>query len=176
MRQDILRGVRLAAILFAIILVALTSYRMLHVSAAPAAQPEARDIEPVGAKAAPAVVAVPGGAEVPPPPPVSARSNTRWVTRRPPVSTGVEAATPTEAASLRDTTPTPVAAPEPAPVVAAQPEPVPHAVAADDSKEVSAPPTETAQTQGPHGKRWVHAVGRFLHVGGKKDAQPQSVR
>jgi hypothetical protein len=63
------------------------------------------------------------------------------------------------------------AAPTPAAVV-----PAPAAASAEDDAKAAPAHDEAAPKTGNSPRRVVKAVGRFLHIGGKKDAAPQTDR
>jgi hypothetical protein len=177
--REILRGVRLAAILFAAFLFGLTIYRMVHITpveekqpAAPAAAGESKP--PAKPPAKP--VARSSGSDYPPPPPrpgASAlvhrgvRKNTAVATEGRPVVVGLSSDAFADTRIER-------AAPEEARAPAAEKDVAPVAASRDQDQvsDAPGPPPDQAKPEN-RGKRWMKAVGRFFHKGGRKDdAEP----
>ncbi len=156
-RDDIMRGVRLAAIAFTVLLVGLIGYRMLHGTPTSAPPREiARPVAPVNPKP-PDPLAVPA-----PPPPVPAhKSPVRRTTIKNVISL------PQSAPIVRNADPEmipPAPAEIPIHTVAAKelfvPELVPEPIG-----EPSAIPDQTAEKPPTRGKRALRAIGRLLHTG-----------
>jgi len=179
--RDILRGVRLAAILFAVFLFGLTVYRMVHITPAEEKQSSAPEADPSTAAAKPAVkpaaksVARPSGSDYPPPPPRSGasapirrgvRKDTPVATEQRPVIVGLSPDAFADARVER-------AAPEETRAPAPEKDVAPVAVSRDQDRVSDAPETADQAKQENRGKRWMKAVGRFFHKGGRKDdAEP----
>jgi hypothetical protein len=177
--KDILRGVRMAAIVFAILLITLTSYRMLRV--APASTPQAEKPLPVAAPH-PAVAAgapaVPANAEVPPPPPPVARQ-VRRATRTPVVHTAPVAVLTNVEAVLTPEAAAPEPEPVPTPVVAApeqKPAPLESPAYVQEPAPSPAANPEVAPQAAPRKKGLLRSMGRFLRVGGKKDQPAETAK
>jgi hypothetical protein len=157
-RDDILRGLRLGAILLTVFIAGVAAYRIAREG--PAAREERQEKEAMTAEAPPpAATRAPDprfleGAPLPPPPPAIG-SGTRKSTRRvTPVAAPVE---------VENKPPESVPAPEIVEHITAvekppQPEPVPEQIV-----EAPAPVAPVTKPEA-RPKRWVRAVGRFLHV------------
>jgi hypothetical protein len=177
--REILRGVRLAAILFAVFLFGLTVYRMVHITPVEEKQP------PTPAAAGPSTpaanpaakppakpVARSSGSDYPPPPPRSGasapihrgvRKDTAVATEGRPVVVGLSSDAFADA-RIERAAPEEVSAPAPEKEVAA-------VAASRDQDQVSdAPGTPDQAKPENRGKRWMKAVGRLFHKGGRKDA------
>ncbi len=192
LRDDILRGVRLFAIVFAAILVCVTAYRIVRApSEAPSAPPDAPvaseasapvvetdpEVHPLVVPEPPPVAGAPAvkrparkkDTEVPPPPPVGA-----------PVVKARKAVPVAKQLESSNTVALPVnEAPAPAPVtpkstvgykslVDAEPTHAPVDLAADPIPSV----TDSKQTRG---SRFLRAVGKLFHPG-RKEAEPSSLQ
>jgi hypothetical protein len=139
---EILRGVRVAAILFAAILAGIAGYRMLHVT-------ESR----------PAPSPAPAASVIVVPPDRAPAARVHRIVRKPPVVKNVKREEPPPAAS--------------APVTVADRVTEPSV----NSQLASAPnPPKTMEKPEPRRKRVIKALGRFLHIGGNKEVQPETVR
>ncbi len=162
LRQDIVRGLRIGTILLALMLLGYAGYRVMRESppsgispvttAAPAPEPGPRHI--------PAPVSSPGPS-IPPPPPVKSRPQLRTQTVENVAQSAVAPAPEAEIAAPEEVAPEPEKAPDSnTPVVAAEP-------------KLAASPVEGEDPVRPdsRGKKMLKAVGRFLHIGGKKDIQ-----
>jgi hypothetical protein len=155
-RDDILRGLRLGAILLALFIAGVAGYRVVR--EAPAARNEKDALTPETPKPAPPVRAPDprflSGAPIPPPPPTAAgaRKTARHAAPAAP-------APPMEIADKPvDSPPASESIVREAPVeTAAQPEPVPEKIAEP------LPVTPVAKPEA-RPKRWARAVGRFLHI------------
>jgi hypothetical protein len=178
-RKEILRGVRLAAILFAALLAALTSYRMLRVTRAAPLPSETHEVAPPAAPSATTATPKPApavsGPDVPPPP-----SPVRPVIRRNPRRSSVPDVTVMKNVEAVITVPPEPTAPVevPSPVVAEKPPPPPSlpVVAADTTSAlptVASPPSDAAKT--PKHKGFFRSFGRLLR-GGKKDEQGEALQ
>jgi hypothetical protein len=169
--REILRGVRLAAILFAVFLFGLTVYRMVHITPVEEKQP------PAPAAAAPSKppakpVARSAGSDYPPPPPGSrpsaptrrnVRKDTDVAIEGRPVIVGLSSDAFADA-RIERAAPEEARAPTPEKDVAA-------VAVSRDQDQVSDPPGTPDQAKAENrGKRWMKAVGRLFHRGGRKDA------
>ena len=176
-QNEIIRGVRLAAILFAALLLSVTVYRVVHITPAPAATGQPPAPAPIASVASvapdsPAVAL----------PPVAVKPQ---IARHPRRHTSTSApAPPASMASNRDLSPAaevemshPVVTPELA---------RPAVVVASDSPEEGpakpqelATPSSTPENSAPRitnrKRSLLRAVGRMLHIGGKKDVPAQAV-
>ena len=177
-RDEVSKGVRFGSMILAAMVAAVTGYRFIHAAHAAPPPPEiTRPAAPSVPRPAPAPVPVPGAVSlkdttVPPPPPAGAQAHRSRPAAPRPTPAPVAEAVITPAENLVE--------PEEKPVVPMAPareeKPV---IATDIIPPQSAPPPteqpEDPKTQ-PRGKRVLKAVGHFLHISGKKDADPQSPR
>ena len=176
-RDAVLRGVRLAAILFAVILCAFTIYRMVRVT------PADERKEPATPKASgrkPVIPSPDPGPQYPPPPPApgSPARTHRTIDKRPPagIVRPVEVAgdvaadsapeSKIEVLTSHDQTSTRVEDLDSAEVKNAVPDTAPDLTSAPDS------PARPENRR----RRWMKSMGRFLHIGARKDIAEQSVR
>ena len=177
-RADVLKGVRLAAILFVVFLIALTVSRMVRVTPAEDRQePPA----PAVSSASPVVVESPRFAPVyppPPPPPGAPAQIHRVVRKRSPVAAAkpmvvakdvsADSAAEGKGEITVSEGKSAITEEKDASEVASSkiqnPESNP-----EDTPEAAARPNNA-------GKRWLKAVGRFLHIGAKKDIPVEAVR
>lgn len=168
-RDDIVRGVRIGALLLAAVVVALTAHRLTPEASAPG--PREKPPAPMATPPAPRPAAVkplvkhvsPVKDDVPPPPPLS--PEIRRV--KPPVAPLSEA--PVAVATSEQIFAPEVKADDSAPLP--QMEVAPAVVSAEQSEPAPAPePAAPVKTQN-RGKRWIKAVGHFLHLGGKNEDQ-----
>jgi hypothetical protein len=167
MRQDVLRGFRLGAVIFAAMLLGVAVFRITHgPHGSPAPDPALQSSEV--ATTPPAETPLREGPPVVPAPPPLSRPQIRRHSAR--QATAVAEAVPavsTNAAPSPDETAAPAEPAQPESVVA-------------DTKDSTAPVVgaseEAAAIQESRRKRWAKAVGRFLHVTPKKDVQPSAVR
>ena len=191
-RAEIIRGVRVAAILFTLVLCWIAGYRMFQPgpsqarppasttsSADPAENPAAHSVnQPLTTAAEPRGDAPAVQAQVPVPPPPQIHRIVRK--REPPPSPVHIAAQPATATPAKSEPAAAPAEPKPLeelPVEAKTASPaVPVATSQVNAETPSGvpPPQEAASGKGP--KRWVKAVSRFLHIGGKKDVTAEAVR
>ena len=167
MRDYIIKGMRVGCFLLAAMLVGFALYRVAN-------EPGASDksvtaSEPPAVPETASVPAVSGGSKaVPPPPPRTAKS----APKRPKETAIAQTAPLPEPAVVEPAIPMPEAKREPAPA----------AVVAQDTsvapveKPEPAPAVDGSDPMQSRGKRWLKSVGRFLHVGGKKDASQQAIR
>jgi len=168
LREDILRGVRVGSILLAVLLVGFAGYRVMR---EPAGTVPTRAPEPRSAAPAPTPHVVPStsGPAIPPPPP----PKNRKARSQPPVQSALAETTPSEPVApveqpvadvYKSDSPVAETEEKAAPVVAEQKSEPPPAV--DDGTD----------SQDGRGRRWLKAVGRFLHVGKKDATSQQSIR
>jgi hypothetical protein len=164
-REDILRGVRLGGILFALLLVGVATYRVLRESPAPDPQPEKQEAPRQASSSDPPI----GPSLVPPPPPL--------VVHKHPANKQADAKS-----AVAESIPTPVAdAPTgdenpPAATVTEEEKKGPDSTA--EKAEAESGPTVGVEHQKSENrsKRWIRAVGRFLHISPKKDVPGEAVR
>lgn len=155
LRDDIVRGLRMGGILLALFIVGVAAFRISRESPPPKA-PVAREAP------APVATRVPdarylNGPPIPPPPPVVGRKTRRRVE---PAAVAPAAVAPMEV-ERRIIEPVTKEAPAEA---AEQPEPAQEKnVDLPEPVEPVAPDTPVAKPAS-RPKRWLHAVGRFLHV------------
>lgn len=166
LREHIIRGARAGSILLLLLLAAYAGYRVMHEASAGATAPKSTPPE----HAAPVAARVPvstAGPAVPPPPPPRARK---------PPNARVQ---------------TPVAQSDPAPEPPSADKEPDEAAKSDlvekgneEKQPAAVQPVEPQQEQANEdqsapadyrGKRWLKAVGRFLHVSGRKDARPPQI-
>jgi hypothetical protein len=195
-REDILRGVRLFAIVFATILLCVAGYRILRASdvqsAAPAEvmqpspepTPEPAQVSDAAPEVHPLVVPEPppvGGrgkagrarnTEVPPPPPVT----TAVVRPHRPSPSGKEF-------EASDAVKLPAAPVEVSPETKAltTQERVGYKSLIDANKnrpavELSAPPADDYVAAPEKGNRFFKAIGKIFHPGGKKETEPSALQ
>jgi hypothetical protein len=176
LRDEILKGVRIGSILLVGLLIAFTAYRLMHEAPAPqSAAPKPAPPAVVAKPAAPAVhLSGPAPLSVPPPPPVNGPAR-RMAHGRPQVATNTAPAiieAPAPPVDVVELEMKPIDPPAEVKVDQADPQPFTPRVAA-----VPVPTPAPSDPLGPdtRGKRWVKAVGHFLHIG-KKDVQPDAVR
>lgn len=191
-REDILRGVRLFAIAFAAILVCVAAYRIVRLQSAPvtaseaeppAAEPAATEATPVPETASdvrPAVVPEPPPVGrrrkvvdpgVPPPPPIGGVARAHKAASA--TGTEVDSAEAPPSIPVEETSTAKAPAPKQPTVgykslieaTATRP-PDPTAVPIEDA------PVDTT----PKGNRFIRALGRFFHPGGKKEATPLTLQ
>jgi hypothetical protein len=196
LREDILRGVRLFAIVFAAILFCVAAYRMLHPAAeaqsAPPAPSETAQPTPDAAPVAeaepemhPLVVPEPPPApgtavrthvarskqkdkEVPPPPPIGAPSRAR----RTPVPKEFEASDAVSAASDRIEESPDAKPPTPRPAVGYK-----SLIDAEPNRpSAEVAPSSDGPSQKPKGNRFLRAVGKIFHPGSKKETMPLTLQ
>jgi hypothetical protein len=168
--REILRGVRLAAILFAVFLFGLTVYRMVHIT--PMEEQPPAPAAGVPSKPPPKPVARSSSSDYPPPPPRSGastgvrrsvRKDTAVAREERPVIVGLSSDAFADA-RIERAAPEEARAPAPEKSVAA-------VAASRDQDQVSDPPGTPDQAKPENrGKRWMRAVGRLFHKGEKKDA------
>jgi hypothetical protein len=157
LRQDIIRGARVGTILLALLIVGYAGYRVTHEPAGtvPAETPKAQT----------APVKVPdmrysNGPALPPPPPAKSRKPVR-----PPVAQTVVAQTVDAAPAAEKE---PAATHDEKAVEENSPSDVKESEPVEASAEPASPPEDPAQPEA-RGRRWLKAVGRFLHLAPKKD-------
>lgn len=155
-REDILRGIRLGAILLATLLIGIAAYRILSATPAPKAKQQQKKALPAIANAPPFVV--------PPAPPIHRKASKRAV---------AQTTNPAESISQ-----TPVVSTDTEVVAVEQEKKGPDAAA--EKVEATAPEPvrvgEATQNPGSRGRRWLRSVGHFLHIGPKKDLPSQAVQ
>jgi len=176
--DDVVRGVRLGAVVLALVLACAIVYRVVYVVPAPAAQqPSAPTPESV-AQVPPTYPDIPAPSSLvrPPPPspsPSARPSSVRVVPARVSRATSAPLSQPGVEAAAAPEPPIPLAPlssieraePEPPPVQPAE------AASADSTEpERIAPPAES------RGKKMIKAVGRFLHIGAKKDVPAENIK
>jgi hypothetical protein len=196
LREDILRGVRLFAIVFAAILVCVAAYRILHPAAdvqgaAPATSeavptPEATPVAETEPELHPLVVPepppVPGtpvrarlahpkvkDSGVPPPPPLAASSRSRQT----PTQREFESpeAVPVASAPVEES-------PEAKPLTPQQAVGYKSLIDANPTRpslDASAVPAEEPAAK-PKGNRFLRAVGKIFHPGAKKETMPLTLQ
>jgi hypothetical protein len=158
-REDVFRGLRLGAIVFAALLVGVAVYRIAR-ETAPAESTEQKPPEPV-----PAATTTAAPAAVPAPP-------SRPQIRRHPVGQKTVAA-----ASALPVETEPAAQPvDRVETADVKPEPEPSLEKTEAPAVVDTVNAAAADKKDTRGKRWVKAVGRFLHLSPKKDVEPSAVR
>jgi hypothetical protein len=187
---DVLRGVRLAAFGFALVLIGTVGSRMIHVvpgepkpAPSPQSAAEIPQLSPDQSIPSPNKIA-PSTIPDPPSPPGRARENSHQAgTLRPPT-----ARQPVAKANVKILTSPlqpqdlPVVAPPSAAIAAieerkANPETfVPRATSAAVSQAAAEPDQVAPPAPEGRPKRVIKAVGRFLHIGGKKDVEPDNAR
>ena len=161
LRDDIVRGVRVGAILLAALLVGYTGYRLMREPAGvPDAPPPKVSAAPVHAPPAKPYPVSKAGGSVPPPPPHGAKDAHR-IEQSAVVQTPAADPAPVEerAAAAGDTS-VPAAAAEGEKQTSFQ---------TDENSQADSQNGDTVAPPEPRGRRWLKAVGRFLHVGGPKD-------
>jgi hypothetical protein len=185
-RDEIIMGARLAAVAFAILLGSLIAYRLQQHPVSTLRPPVETQKEapqppvlapPVPTPAEKPVARADANPGVPPPPAPKASA------RRNP---GKAVLAPQRVVKVIEVVPAAEAAPPSAPpietaAVAVAPGPVadvPETVVAraEDGIKPAPPHDAAAPKAGNSGRRVVKAVGRFLHIRGKKDAEPQTAR
>lgn len=148
-RDEILRGLRLGAIFLAVFIASVAAYRITHEAPAVAAKREAPEPAAPTPRAPQPDFGDPDGPHLPPPPPVARKKRVD-----PPVTAPVEVESkPPEVAS-------PPAPEHEVAVEPARPEPPPQKIEAPEDPDPVAPVTKPEARP----KRWLRAVGRFLHV------------
>ena len=177
-RAEILRGVRMAAILFAVFLGALTVYRMVR------ATPSEVKLEPPApapSSTTPAAAQSPSlGSDYPPPPPrpggpaqihrVAGKRLSVETVERPVVAKDISADTDPEGRTTN-------AAAEEQRSSTAETDASEIASGGNQNREPdSAGTPDLAGKPEKRGKRWVRAVGKLLHIGTKKDVPAETVR
>ncbi len=176
-RGAVLRGIRLAAILFAVFLSAMTVYRMGHATPVEDRQPLPA---PGPSTAKPALAQSPSsGPAYPPPPPTPGAPVQihRVVRERTPVQ--VEAVKlPVEAQQDISAVPAAEASEEQSSSIAGIEKDTPEVDSGGPPDlEPEAPPKPDPVGKPPNrGKRWMRAVGKFFHVGAKNDTPVEAVR
>jgi hypothetical protein len=174
MREDVLRGVRLGAILCAGLLAGAASYRVFH--AWPDASAPASEVQP----AVPVVVSVPdapipnSSTDVPPPPPPSRPTIYRHPPR--PGPAGNTPASQTIVVFVPEDSEDAGAAKAADAAEAA--EPIANAMVQKEespAQEERGIDNSIPKSQS-RGKRWWKAVGRFLHITRGNDADQQALR
>jgi hypothetical protein len=176
-RKEILRGIRMAAMVFACLLVVLISYRMLH--GAPAeASPKAAGpvVRPDVLPKPPVAHAATADFEVPVPPSSPAQRSVH-VHKTPPPVRQAAVAVPSSVILNGDFEPAPQPAP-PAPVneivaapaVVAPVQAAPVVVSPAPDLPPDAPPTPTNRKRGV-----LRSVGHFLHIGKRDPVQPTAM-
>ena len=168
-REEILRGIRLGAICFALLLVWLAAYRVLREGPAPDPLPQTQEVPP---QAAPPAETPSGSPLVPPPPPLVAPRRSASIRT---------AAKPVVTESIPNTRVDTLAAPEEKaaePIATEEQEKEGPDPTAEKAEAVTSDPAGGVDNQksGNRGKRLLKAVGRFLHISPKKDLQGQAVR
>ncbi|MGD1097245.1 MAG: hypothetical protein ABSB35_35325 [Bryobacteraceae bacterium] len=162
----------MAAVVFAVLLLALISYRMLHGApsealrsvAAPVVRPEAPSKPPIAHASVP-------DSEVPAPPPPSGSRPARVHKASPPTVRQAAAVAPPVPvivnADVDVAPPTPVAAQE----IVAPPVVVPEEAAPEVASAApeAPPPPPASRKRNP-----IRAIGHFLHIG-KRDVQPNAM-
>jgi hypothetical protein len=183
LRSDILRGVRLAALAFVLVLLGALVYRSVDIAAKNRTGPVPQVVVTPATTPAPTPAVTP---ETPAPPPSQAVpkqggliAQVRGTGVRPAANPSIRKASASGSQAEQETADS-----------AAQPSEPPHTdtVAADKAEEAQADPpeetvtpavanpTEASAEAAPaenRGKRMIKAVGRFLRIGGKKDVEPQ---
>jgi hypothetical protein len=170
LRDDIVRGLRVGSILLAAMLVGFAVYRMTHEPATH--EPVKNEVATPTPEAAPAVTPAPvvvsatSSGTVPPPPPRVQRKRAAQslVVETVPVARPV---VQEAAAAAPEVKPEPVATPVEEKGTPAQ---------TAEVKAEAEPGDDSTDAQQARSKRWVKAVGRFLHIGAKKDVPPQAIR
>ena len=175
-QKEIIRGVRLAAIVFAALLVSLITYRTIHFTPAPAAPTQP------AAQPAPEVVSTPESFVAPDAVPEAVPVPVKPQIHRHPHRSAAALA-PANTVSSAEPVPAPAAAPTPAadPSAIASLVNAPFETSSPDANaakaEDVAKPQSAADNPAPRPSRkkaFLRAVGRLFHVGSKKDAQDQA--
>jgi hypothetical protein len=169
MRDYIIKGMRVGCFLLAAMLVGFALYR---VASEPTGAPDKSVTAaepPAVPETAPAPATVSGGSRaVPAPPPRTAKG----APKRPKETAVAQTAPIPEPVVVEPAIPMPEVKHEPASVtVVAQDTSV-----APVEKPEPAPVVDRSDPMQSRGKRWLKSVGRFLHVGGKKDVPQQAIR
>jgi hypothetical protein len=170
-RKDILRGVRLAAVVFAVLLLALISYRMLHGAAAEASGETASPVVRAEAPLKPPVVhASAPDLEVPAPPsPSGSGLRPARVHKTPAPVRPAAVALAAPRIINADTEPVALPAPKPAEEIATPP---PVVVATQSAPEVASAtpeaPQDVPQKPAKRKRGVLRSIGHFLHIGNRE--------
>ena len=179
-RNDVVRGVRLGAVVLAMLLAGAIVYRVVYFVPAPAAQQSTAPTPESVAQVPPTYPDVPSAsAQVPPlppppPSPASARpSSVRALPAR--VSRATPAPVPQPSVEAPVTPPAAVPLAPLSSIERAEPEASPAAPAEGASAD-STEPERIAPPAESRGKKMIKAVGRFLHIGAKKDVPAENIK
>jgi len=176
LRDDIIRGARAGAILLALLLLAFAAYRVMREPAAVVEAPAAPAAPEKHIPPPPAVVESGGRKSVPPPPPVSGVK--RSGQRAPAQNLAIRSeAAPDSVVVKEEKAATGISEP----VAAVEEERQNNLTKTALTTETEPDPASDASDSGlpssqSRGRRMLKAVGRFLHIGPKKDLPQQAIR
>jgi len=170
LRNDILRGIRAGSILLVLMLIGYAAYRVMREPAAAVdvPSPQASEAPVVAPAHAPVVEPKGGNRPVPPPPPRAGSAVRRAAPQNLTVTLPAAKVTPIETAEEKAATgiSEPVAAEEERQT----------SLTNEPNEPVAASDADASLPAQGRGKRMMKAVGRFLHLGPRKDLTQQSIR